>query len=122
MSFVSRLAGAPEERAIDAVARNLEAVLNAKQGYAGTVEVFGVGSYDGHRGDRELLDTLMAEMIEQVRRHEPRLREPKLSLRGRAEGLWVCFSLRGRMDEEPRSFAVLFHSIFRNVRVLHEAP
>lgn len=120
MSFVSRLAGAAEEQAIEAIARNLEAVLNAKQGYAGTVEVFGLGRYDAYLADKSLLDVLSAEMIEQVRRYEPRLREPKLKLVGKDRGLWVRFSLSGRYDEQTRSFAVLFHSVFRNVRVLHE--
>lgn len=120
MSFVSRLAGVPEERTIEAVARNLEVVLNAKQGYAGEVEVFGLGSYDAHLGDKELLAALSAEMIGQVRRHEPRLREPKLSLIGRDRALWVRFSLSGRLDGQACSFAVLLHSVFRNVRVAHE--
>jgi predicted component of type VI protein secretion system len=129
-SFVSKLAGATkqpaserevaEEPAIDAIARNLEAVLNAKQGYSGMVEVFGLGRYDAHHADKALLGALSDEMIEQVRRYEPRLREPKLTLVGKDRGLWVRFSLSGRYGEETRRFAVLFHSVFRNVRVAHE--
>ena len=120
MSFLSRLAEAPEEPAIEAIARNLEAVLNAKQGYAGAVEVFGIGSYDGHFGDKGLVETLKAEMIEKVRRFEPRLREPKITLVGKDPALWVRVSLSGRVGGETRLFAVLFHSVLRNVRVVHE--
>src|SRR5262245_11405084 len=120
MSFMSRLAGASDEPLVDSVARNLESVLNAKQGYAGEVEVLGLGRYDVHLGDRGLLAALSAEMIEQVRRHEPRLREPRLTLLGRDKALWVRFSLSGRLEGQTRSFSVFFHSIFREVRVLHE--
>ena len=122
MSFVSRLAGAPEEPVIDAIARNLEAVLNAKQGYAGAVDVFGIGGYEGRLGDKSILEMLSADMIATVRRHEPRLREPKLTLEGKDRSLWLRFSLRGRVDQETRTFAVLYHSILRNVRVALEKP
>jgi type VI secretion system protein len=121
MSFVSRLAGAPEEQSIDSIARNLEALLNAKKGYAGAVEVFGLGNYNAHLADKALTDALIAEMLDQVRQHEPRLREPKIVLRGRDQGLWVCFSITGRVDQQTVSFAVRLHSVFRNVRVDFEA-
>lgn len=120
MSFLSRIAGAPEEPMIDAVARNLEVVLNAKQGYAGAVEVLGMGKYDRFVADKDLLDALMAEIVEQVRRHEPRLREPRVSVRGRDGGLWVHFTLKGRLNGETATFAVLFHSVMRNVKVAIE--
>jgi type VI secretion system protein len=121
MTFVSRLAGTSEEPVAEAIARNLEAVLNARAGYAGAVEVFGLGRYDAWLADKDLVAALTSEMTEQVRRYEPRLQEPQVTLRGKDRGLWVVFSLRGRVDKQTRSYAVLFHSVFRNVRVLYEA-
>lgn len=120
MSFMSRLAGAPDEKLIDAVRRNLQAVLDAKQGYTGAVEVLGMGSYDTYAADKTLLEALVGEMLDQVRRHEPRLREPRLTLLGRDAALWVRFSLRGRLAEETVTFSVRFHSVFRNVLVTHD--
>lgn len=102
----------------DSIARNLEAVLNAKEGYAAAVEVFGIGRYDGHYGHRQLIDTLTAEMLQKVKAFELRLKEPSLSLVGRYRGLWVLFRLVGRCNEQPCSFEIFFHSIFRNVRVM----
>jgi len=102
----------------DSIARNLEAVLNAKEGYAAAVEVFGIGNYDGHYGHRELIDALTAEMLQKVKAFELRVKEPSLALVGRYRGLWVLFRLTGRCDGQPCSFEVFLHSVFRNVRVM----
>jgi hypothetical protein len=102
----------------DSIARNLEVVLNAKEGYSAAVEVFGIGRYDGHRGHRQLIDTLTAELLEKVKRFELRVKEPAISLVGRYRGLWLLFRLTGRSNEKPCSFEIFFHSIFRNVRVM----
>ncbi|WP_437491832.1 GPW/gp25 family protein [Sorangium sp. So ce1014] len=121
MSFFGKLSGNPDERALESIARNLEAVLNAKRGHAGAVEVFGIGGYDGIHATKPFIGALSQEMLEQVKRHEPRLTEPQLTLIGRDRALWVRFRLSGRCQGEACSFAILFHSVFRSVRVLPAA-
>ncbi|HKO53054.1 MAG TPA: GPW/gp25 family protein [Polyangiaceae bacterium] len=116
MAFYEKLSGKPST-AVASIARNLQAVLNAKEGYAASVEVFGIGRYDGHYGHRELLDALIGEMLTKIRALEPRLKEPALILVGKDRLLWVRFELTGRCNEQPCRFQVLFHSIFRHVRV-----
>ncbi len=102
----------------ESIARNLEAVLNAKEGYAAAVEVFGIGRYDGHYGHQRLIETLIGEMLQKVRSFEPRLKEPAICLVGRYRTLWALFRLTGRYKDESCSFEIFFHSIFRNVRVI----
>ncbi len=102
----------------ESIARNLEAVLNAKEGYAAAVEVFGIGRYDGHYASRPLIETLSLEMLQKVRSFEPRLKDPALGLIGRYRTLWALFRLTGRCNDQPQSFEIFFHSIFRNVRVV----
>lgn len=102
----------------ESVARNLEALLNAKEGYAASVAVFGIGSYDGHYAHRPLIEALIAEMLQKVKAFEPRVKEPALFLVGRHRVLWVLFRLTGRCNDQPCSFEVFFHSVFRNVRVV----
>jgi predicted component of type VI protein secretion system len=102
----------------DSVARNLEALLNAKEGYSASVAVFGIGSYDGHYAHRKLVDVLIGEMLQKVRVFEPRVKDPALFLVGRYRALWVLFRLTGRCDDTSCSFEIFFHSIFRNVRVV----
>jgi len=117
MGFYEKLSGKPSP-AVTNIARNLQAVLNAKEGYAAAVEVFGIGRYDGHYGHRELLDTLTSEMLAKVRVFEPRLKEPTLKFVGKDRLLWVRFVLTGLCNQEPCSFQVFFHSVFRQVRVV----
>lgn len=102
----------------ESVARNLEAVLNAKEGYAASVEVFGIGRYDGIYGHQRLIEALSAEMLEKVQTFEPRVKEPAIHFVGRYRALWVLFRLSGRLKEQPCSFEIFFHSVFRNVRVM----
>jgi predicted component of type VI protein secretion system len=118
VSFFGKLAGRPDEDALESVARNLEAVLNAKQGHAASVEVFGLGGHDGTLAQKAFVSALVSGMLEQIKRFEPRLAEPSLTLVGRDRNLWVRFQLTGRCRGEPCAFAVLFHSVFRHVRVL----
>ena len=117
MAFYEKLSGKPVTLA-ESVARNLQAVLNAKEGYAASVEVFGIGRYDGHYADRQLVETLIAEMLAKVRAFEPRLSNLSLSLLGRDRALWVRFALAGVCNGLPCSFVILFHSVFRHVRVV----
>jgi type VI secretion system protein len=118
VSFFGKLAGNPDEHTLESIARNLEAVLNAKRGHSGAVEVFGIGGYDGIHATKPFVSALTRDMLEQIRRHEPRLTEPQITLMGRDPALWVRFQLSGRCKGEPCSFAILFHSVFRGVRVL----
>lgn len=117
MAFYEKLSRTKSPLA-ESVARNLQAVLNAKEGYAAAVEVFGLGRYDGHYGHRELLDTLLSEMLTKVRAFEPRLADPAIELLGRDRMLWVQFRLTGICCDAPCTFLVFFHSVFRNVRVI----
>lgn len=116
MSFYGKLRGDDEGR-IESIRRNLEASFGAKRGYAASVEVFGVGSYDGYFSSKARIDALVAEMLEVVRAFEPRLLEPAMTLLGRDPGLWLRFSLTGKVGRQPVSFIVLVHGVFRHVRV-----
>ena len=121
MALYEKLSKKPEGAAPtlpEAIAPNLEAVLNAKEGYAASVEVFGFGRYDGIYGHQRLIETLIGEMLEKVQTFEPRVKEPKISFVGRYRTLWVLFRLSGRCKDQPCSFEIFFHSVFRNVRVM----
>ena len=92
--------------------------LDSKEGYAASVEVFGIGRYDGIYGHQRLIETLIGEMLEKVKAFEPRVKEPTICLVGRYRALWVLFRLSGRCKDQPCSFELFFHSVFRNVRVM----
>lgn len=115
---LSKQASGREPTPADSIAKNLEAVLNAKEGYSAAVEIFGIGRYDGIYAHQRLVETLAHEMLEKVRVFEPRIKEPSLGLVGRYRALWALFRLTGRYNGEPCSFEIFFHCVFRNVRVV----
>lgn len=117
MGLIEKLAGSIEERTLDSIERNLQAVLNSKRGYGGVVEVYGLGAYDVHLATKPALATLIAEMTNAILRFEPRLKGPRIHLLGRDPKLWAVFELNGSVDGEPKRFLIRFHTVYRNVEV-----
>jgi type VI secretion system protein len=117
-SFSGKLKGEPEG-CHHSIARNLENVFNAKGGYSSVAEGFGLGRYDAFLANQVRLDTLAQEMVELARRFEPRISNPELELQGRERDLWVRFLLTGSVADLPSRFVVMFHSVYRNVRVYY---
>ena len=118
--FTSAWQRAGTEGELAQVRQNLESVLNTKEGFGYFVEGFGVGRYSAKFGTRELMNTLTDELLQAVRRFEPRLQEPELELRGRDSGLWLHFMLTARLNDAPCSLRLLFHTVSGQVRVEEE--
>lgn len=102
---------------LEQVRRNLESVLNTKEGYGYFVEGFGLGRYTEKFGTQDLMKTLTGEMLHSVERHEPRLKDADLELRGRDSGLWLHFVLTGTLNAAPCTLRILFHTVSGQVRV-----
>jgi len=122
MSLVSKLSGASPEDVVHGIARNLEAVLNAKRGHASALEVFGLGDHDVFDEAAPLIFALAADMTAQVKRFEPRVVSPRTKFVGREGWMWARFELTGEVEGQPQSFKILFHVVMRRVRVLRYAP
>src|SRR3954470_21297503 len=91
-SFLDKLTGGWQRQGpagdLEQVRRNLEAVLNTKEGYGYFVEGYGLGRYTAKFGTKELMKTLVGEMLHAIGAHESRLRDAELELRGRDSALW----------------------------------
>jgi len=122
MSLVSKLSGEGREDVVDGIARNLEAVLNAKRGHSSVVEVFGLGDHDVFDESAPLVFALAADMTEQVKRFEPRVVSPRTTFAGREGWMWARFDLTGEVEGRRQSFKILFHVVVRHIRVLRHAP
>jgi type VI secretion system lysozyme-like protein len=116
MWFGAKLKG-DRESCVESIARNLQAILNAKDGHSAATPSFGLGRYDGYLSSQLRLETLCAEMLEQVRSFEPRIANPTMEMVGRDANLWLHFRLTGLVAQGTSSFAVLFHCVYRNVHV-----
>jgi type VI secretion system lysozyme-like protein len=117
MSFLSKLARLPPEDELDAIVRNLGYVLNAKKGVASFLPSFGLGDYEPLAGTKAPLEVLRQEIDAAVRRYEPRLEEPSVTVVGRDPRLWMRFLLAGTVLGEPRKLYVDFHSTYHEVVV-----
>ncbi len=120
-SFLDKFTGSrarPDSRTeLVRVRQNLESVLNTKEGYGYFLEGFGLGRYTAQYGTRVLMKTLTAALLRVVHTQEPRMQEPELELRGRDSGLWLHFVLKGKIDGNPCSLRLLFHTVSAQVRV-----
>jgi predicted component of type VI protein secretion system len=124
----------PPEDPLAAIARNLDAVLNARRGYSGALEIFGLGDHDAFvakqgntkaSGDESppkpaasTVAALAGDMLEQVLRFEPRLVGPTVRYVGRYESMWARFEITGSVQGTKQVFPVRFHVVLRNVQVL----
>ncbi|ADO69613.1 GPW/gp25 family protein [Stigmatella aurantiaca] len=115
--FTSNWQRSEDEGELQRVCQNIEAVLNTKEGYGYFVEGFGLGRYTEKFGTRDLMKTLTQEILHSVERHEPRLQEVELTLRGQDSGLWLHFVLTGSLLGSPCTLRILFHTISGQVRV-----
>lgn len=107
------------------ICRNLQALLNTKEGYGSFLRGFGLGEYSEKSGTRDLLVALLEEMKSEIRRYEPRLAEVDLRLRGRDAGLRMYFDLTAVLAADPDrprvALRICFDTLVTQVTV-EEAP
>ena len=99
------------------VIRNLEAVLNTQEGYGYFMRGFGLGEYTGKRGTSALVKTLTEELQSEIEKHEPRLKDVKVELLGRAADLWLHFELTAMQGKTPVKLGILFDTVGTRVRI-----
>jgi type VI secretion system protein len=117
--FLDRLTGEgpPPHDELARVIRNLEAVLNTQEGYGFFKRDFGLGQYMEMRGSRALVETLTAEIQQEIEKNEPRLRDVEVELRARDGALWLHFELTATLGDKPLELRVLFDTVSGRVRV-----
>ncbi|MEO7329538.1 MAG: GPW/gp25 family protein [Minicystis sp.] len=108
-----------DESELDAIVRNLDATLNTKAGYGAMNSVFGLADQQGYLSSRDALEELVAGMLEQVVRFEPRVELPVLRLVGRDGVLWARFELSGKVNGRRTRIGIRFHTILRTLQVHH---
>ncbi|MET0402231.1 MAG: GPW/gp25 family protein [Cystobacter sp.] len=121
-SFLDKFTGAASrtpgrQGELEQVRRNLESILNTKEGYGYFVEGFGLGRYTEKFGTQDLMKTLTQELLHTIERHEPRLGDVELNLRGRDSGLWLHFVVTATLHGAPCTLRLLFHTVSAQVRV-----
>jgi type VI secretion system protein len=117
--FLDKFSGrraAPGE-ALGPVLRNLEAVLNTREGYGFFQQGFGLGDYTGDRGGKELVPFLTEELQRQVTQYEPRLRDVEVMLKGQDGALCLHFEVTGLLGGEALRLRLIFDTVSSQVRL-----
>ncbi len=109
--------GPGPQDALAPVLRNLEAVLNTREGYGFFQQGFGLGDFTGGRGGQELVPFLTEQLQEQVTQYEPRLRDVEVEMKGQDAALWLHFAVTARLGEEPLQLRLLFDTVSGRVRL-----
>lgn len=116
--FKGREAGQLGTRhSLENVMRNIQAVLNTKEGFGSFRHDFGLGDYTAKYGTRDLLKALTEEIEQEIAHHEPRISGVKLELLGKDNGLMVHFLLTGIVNDAPCKLRLRFHTVSGNVQV-----
>ncbi|NVB39235.1 GPW/gp25 family protein [Pseudenhygromyxa sp. WMMC2535] len=115
--FITRLAGGPARPEPEALARNLEHLLNTRKGCGSVFGELGLGDYEAAPNAAEAVGALRGELLRQVRRYEPRLAEPELELLGGFGYSKVRFELRGRLRGARQLFWLDLDTTTRAVEV-----
>ncbi len=96
-TFITRLTQGPARPEPEAVARNLEHLLNTRKRCGSVLAEFGLGDYEAAPNTSEAVVALREELCRLVSRYEPRLSEPEVVLLGSFGYSKVRFELRGRL-------------------------
>jgi len=102
-SFIARLTQAPARPEPEALARNLEHLLNTRKGTSVLGE-FGLGDYEAAPNTHDAVLMLQVELAQLVRRYEPRLVEPRVALLGRQGYSCLRFELQGQLRAARQLF------------------
>jgi type VI secretion system lysozyme-like protein len=116
-AFLGRLAQLAPAPARVEVARNLGFVLNTRKACGSVLVDFGLGDYEREVTTARAVETLRAELLAAVRRHEPRIGEPCVRLLGRWHHNMVRFEIAGSVDGHACALDVDIDTTTRQVTV-----
>lgn len=105
---------------LEQVLRNLQAVLNTKEGYGYFLPGFGLRSYTDRPREGSPVEALREELLQGVLQYEPRLKEVEVEPRGRDSGLWLHFDLRARLEGQRVLLRILYDTATGQVRLEEE--
>lgn len=117
MSFLDRLGQGPREPLLDAVTRNLQAIFASKKAFASAVRDFGLGDYESENSTAQALTRLAGEIEAAVRRFEPRLGAPAVTLLGRISPSRVQFALEGELGGARQRFTIEVDTLYRSFTI-----
>jgi predicted component of type VI protein secretion system len=118
VSFWDRYAARPPQRTtLDEIVENLQVTLNARRGFSSARPDFGIESFFSRHGTRDMLLVLRDEILDEVKKEEPRLREPELELLGTDNKSELHLELRALVEGKKRRLRIRFNTMLYEVSV-----
>lgn len=118
VSFWDRYSARPPKRTtLDEIVENLVVTLNARRGFSSARPDFGTESFFSRQGSRDMLLVLRDEILEQVKKEEPRLCEPEIELLGTDNKSELHLELRARVDGKNRKLRIRFNTMLYEISV-----
>ncbi len=102
---------------LEAIITNLNRVLNTKKGFGYWLEGFGIGDYNVHRGREQIVQTLVAEIKENIERFEPRVRLDAVEEVEAESPFRLKFQVSGVFVDRQKPFFIVVDSIRQDVSI-----
>lgn len=113
MSLLNRIGAVRDGDRARAIARNVEAILNSKRGYGGTLAHFGLTDLEIEDEAAVHLEELADDMQAQIVLFEPRLSAVQVSVLGPGEGQWLRLLVAGVDHGHLRRLLVRYDRLLR---------
>src|SRR5271170_4014217 len=81
------------------IVANLNQLLNTKKGFGFFVPGYGIGDYNEFRSRTKIIETLKAEIQENIAKFEPRVKLEKIDAVGSASPFRLKFQITGSFSE-----------------------
>lgn len=123
MAFLSRFVDDPGRRTdeLSGVIRDLQFLLNSRDGYGSMVSSYGLGAFEERQGSQDRATLLAEEVRAEVATHDPRLTDVEVKLLGKDPQLWVRMELHVTLRGRRVPLLVRFDTVHGQV-VIEELP
>jgi type VI secretion system protein len=106
-----------EATEIASILANLNQLLNTKKGFGSWIPKYGIGDYNEFRARRKIIETLRAEIEENIATFEPRVKLDKIDAVGSTSPFRLKFQISGSFAESARPIYIVVDSVRNNVHV-----
>lgn len=119
-TFLGRLGRREREGPVDGVVRNLWCLFNTKKRCGSVLAEYGLGDFERACNTRDAVELLRGEMLELVRRFEPRLEGAEVVLKGHYDVHMVRFAIEGTVAGARWRFRIDMNTRDHSVAVTPE--
>lgn len=109
MSFLNQfLDDSPQDDLLSSVKRHLDHVLASKRGFASYVHPIGLEDYSAQSTSRNVAQTVMREILDNIARHEPRVAPLSLTALDQDADHRLNLILRAQIEGRPCLLHIAF--------------